>query len=64
MDDTRKVKVTNWRYGSIWTIGFLFTLGYVSQLSELSFWEAVIQLLLTYLVWPLLLGMELSGGGF
>ena len=62
MDDTQKVKITNWRFGGVWTIGFMFTLGYILPEGISSFWETVGQVLFTYLLWPLLLGVELSGG--
>ena len=62
MSDTQKVRVTNWPFGSIWTIGFLFTMGYIPQEVSLSFWEVVGKVLFTYIIWPLLLGTELSGG--
>lgn len=64
MDDTRKVRVTNLPFGSIWLIGWMFTLGYILPESALSFWEAAGKVLFTYIIWPISLGMELSGRGF
>ena len=61
MSDTQKVKVTNWPFVGIWFIGWLFTMGYVPSEEAVSSWEIVWHLLYTYLVWPLVLGIELSG---
>lgn len=49
-----------------WLAGFLFTLGYVGIDMEwyatLNRFQQIGCWILTYLIWPLLLGMELSGG--
>ena len=61
---TQKVKITNAPMGTIWMIGWLFSIGYLGYLIEsASVWQAIGQLLVMYVVWPILLGMRLAGGG-
>lgn len=62
--DTYRVRVTNRPPSAFWTAGYLFTLGYlVIGLEITSIWEVMGIVLITYFIWPLLLGMSLAVGG-
>jgi len=62
MGEKTRVEVTN-KATSLWTIGWLFTLGYtLSTFSEtMTFWETILTLFVSYILWPVYLGAQLSG---
>ena len=61
-----KVKIVN--MPALWSMGFLFTLGYIlAPLSELlaesPWWEILLAGVMTYILWPFLLGYSVASGG-
>jgi len=46
-----------------WTAGFLFTLGYTSLdvTVTATIWQRPLEFLAMYIVWPLILGLSLTG---
>jgi hypothetical protein len=49
---------------TLWFIGWFFTIGYVGLSHEyptFPFWQKLIGLILSYILWPIVLGWKLSG---
>lgn len=49
---------------TLWLMGWFFTIGYIGlspEYSTCSFWEKLSTLILSYILWPIVLGMKLSG---
>ena len=58
-----QIKVT-FSWLPFWVAGYMFCLGYIGfppAFFEYSFWEQCVTVILSFVLWPLLLGLQLSG---
>ena len=67
LDEIRRtidgIKIPSFSWLPFWMAGFLFTVGYVFDpviVASQTWYESVIATVLTYIMWPLILGVVLK----